>query len=240
MMSKEFARTVIGILGNIISLVLFLSPVQTFHTIWKRKSVEQYSPVPYMATLANCGLWALYGMPMVHPHSTLVVTINGLGLFIEIVFLSLFFVFSDLKKRLRVMIVVVAVCVCLAVLALLVLILAPTTQLRSTVVGSIAMAANILMYASPLSVMKLVITTRSVEYMPFLLSLFTLLNAICWTSYALIKFDLFLMIPNAMGAFFGVAQLILYAVFYKSTKQIMASKKAQTQVSLTEIRTESK
>ncbi|GER34639.1 bidirectional sugar transporter SWEET4 [Striga asiatica] len=192
-----------------------------------------------MATLANCGLWALYGMPMVHPHSTLVVTINGLGFFIEITFLTLFFIFSDLKKRLRVVIIMVAICVCLAVLALLVLILAGTTQLRSTVVGSIAMAANILMYASPLSVMKLVITTRSVEYMPFLLSLFTLLNAICWLSYALIQFDLFLMIPNGMGTFFGLAQLILYAVFYKSSKQIIASKRAQTQVGLTEIRPDS-
>ncbi|KAK6140652.1 hypothetical protein DH2020_025610 [Rehmannia glutinosa] len=234
MFSKEDARTVIGIIGNIISLVLFLSPVPTFYRIWKKKSVEQYSPVPYLATIINCALWVLYGLPMVHPHSILVVTINGSGFVIEIVYLSLFFIFSDSKKRLRVVVVVVMECIFLAVLAILVLTLAHTTKLRSTIVGSICMAGNIMMYASPLSIMKLVITTKSVEYMPFFLSLFSFLNGVCWASYALIPFDPFLMAPNGMGALLGLAQLILYAAFYKSTKKIMAAKKAQGQVGLTE------
>ncbi|GFP89497.1 bidirectional sugar transporter sweet7, partial [Phtheirospermum japonicum] len=220
--------------GNIISLVLFLSPVQTFYRVWKKKSVEQYSAVPYLATFANCALWGLYGLPMVHPHSILVVTINGAGFLIEIVFLSLFFTFSDSKSRLRVVVVLVVECVFVGGLALLVLTLAHTTKLRSAIVGSIAMAANILMYAAPLSIMKLVITTTSVEYMPFFLSLFSFLNAICWTSYALIPLDPFLLAPNAIGTLFGLAQLALYATFYKSTKKIMAAKKAQKQVGLTE------
>jgi len=36
-----------------------------------------------------------------------------------------------------------------------------------------------------------VITTKSVEYMPFFLSLVNFLNGICWTAYALIRFDLY-------------------------------------------------
>lgn len=35
-----------------------------------------------------------------------------------------------------------------------------------------------------------VIKTKSVEYMPFLLSLVNFLNGSCWTAYALIRFDL--------------------------------------------------
>ncbi|XP_011081454.1 bidirectional sugar transporter SWEET7-like [Sesamum indicum] len=231
--SKDDARTAVGIIGNIISLVLFLSPVPTFYRIWKKKSVEQYSPVPYLATFANCGLWVLYGLPMVHPKSTLVVTINGTGFVIEILYLSLFLIFSDAKKRLRIVAVVVAECVFLAVLAILVLSLAHTTKLRSTIVGSICMAGNIFMYASPLSVMKLVITTRSVEYMPFSLSLFSFLNGVSWTSYALIRFDPFIAAPNGMGTVLGLAQLLLYATFYRSTKRIMAERKAQGEVGLT-------
>uniref|UniRef100_A0A452ZPK4 Uncharacterized protein n=1 Tax=Aegilops tauschii subsp. strangulata TaxID=200361 RepID=A0A452ZPK4_AEGTS len=34
--------------------------------------------------------------------------------------------------------------------------------------------------------------TRSVEYMPFVLSLVNFLNGCCWTGYALIKFDLYI------------------------------------------------
>ena len=36
-----------------------------------------------------------------------------------------------------------------------------------------------------------VIKTKSVEYMPFLLSLVNFLNGSCWTAYALIRFDLY-------------------------------------------------
>ncbi|KAL2233106.1 UNVERIFIED_CONTAM: Bidirectional sugar transporter SWEET7 [Sesamum indicum] len=206
----------------------------TFYRIWKKRSVEQYSPIPYLATFINCGLWVLYGLPLVHPHSTLVVTINGTGFVIEILYLSLFLIFSDSKKRLRLVVIVVAECIFVAALALLVLTLVHTTKLRSAIIGSICMVGNIMMYASPLAVMKLVIRTRSVEYMPFFLSLFSFLNGVSWTAYALIRFDPFIVAPNGMGTVLGLAQLILYATFYKSTKRIMAERKAQSEVDLAE------
>ncbi|KAK3164721.1 hypothetical protein QOZ80_1AG0023700 [Eleusine coracana subsp. coracana] len=53
--------------------------------------------------------------------------------------------------------------------------------------------------------------------MPFFLSLVSFLNGVCWTSYALIRFDLYVTIPNGLGTFFGLVQLILYACYYKST-----------------------
>ncbi|KAK4423145.1 Bidirectional sugar transporter SWEET4 [Sesamum alatum] len=232
MFSTELARTVVGIIGNVIALILFLSPVPTFCRIWKKRSVEQYSPLPYLATFINCGLWVLYGLPLVHPHSTLVVTINGTGFVIEILYLSLFLIFSDSKKRLRLVVIVVVECIFVAALALLVLTLVHTTKLRSAIIGSICMIGNIMMYASPLAVMKLVITTRSVEYMPFFLSLFSFLNGVSWTAYALIRFDIFILAPNGMGTLLGLAQLILYATFYKSTKRMMAERKAQSEVDL--------
>ncbi|KAI8546171.1 hypothetical protein RHMOL_Rhmol07G0097000 [Rhododendron molle] len=217
--SKEIARTAVGILGNIISIILFLSPLPTFIQICKKGSVEQFSAAPYLATLINCSLWVLYGLPMVHPNRTLVLTINGAGVVIELVYLLLFFRYSDRRKKLRVVGIMLVECVILAALAILVMTLAHTTKVRSTTVGSIALVGNVLMYASPLSVMKMVITTRSVEYMPLSLSLASLANGICWTTYAVIRFDPFIAVPNGLGMVFGLAQLVLYATFYRSTKK---------------------
>ena len=42
----------------------------------------------------------------------------------------------------------------------------------------------------------MVIQTKSVEYMPLFLSLASLVNGICWTAYALIKFDLYITVSN--------------------------------------------
>ncbi|KAJ9706272.1 hypothetical protein PVL29_001681 [Vitis rotundifolia] len=225
MSSAEVARTAVGILGNIIALFLFLSPVPTFISIWKKGSVEQYSPVPYLATFINCMVWVLYGLPMVHPHSTLVVTINGTGFVIELVYLILFIVFSNRGNRLRVIMIALVEIIFVAIVALLTLTMVHTTQRRSMIVGTICILFNIMMYASPLSVMKLVIRTKSVEYMPFFLSLAAFGNGIAWTTYALIRFDLFITVPNGLGTLFAAAQLTLYAMFYKSTKRQLAERK---------------
>ncbi|XVE64650.1 hypothetical protein DITRI_Ditri07aG0117600 [Diplodiscus trichospermus] len=99
-----------------------------------------------------------------------------------------------------------------------------TTKRRSMVVGIIAILFNIMMYAAPLSVMKLVITTKSVEYMPFFLSLASLANGVAWTTYAFLPFDPFIAVPNGLGTLFSLAQLLLYATYYKSTKRIIAAR----------------
>nr|XP_043608542.1 bidirectional sugar transporter SWEET6b-like [Erigeron canadensis] len=232
MVSADLARNVIGVIGNIISIILFLSTVPTFYKIWKKKSVEQFSPVPYLVTFVNCGLWIFYGLPLVHPHSLLVTTTNGAGIIIESVYLLLFIIYCDRKKRVRVLLVLVAEIIFLAVLVVCVLTLAHTTKVRSAIVGGLCMAGNIMMYAAPLSIMKMVITTKSVEYMPFLLSLFCFANGVCWFTYALIRFDIFVIIPNGVGALFSLVQLILYACYYKSTKEIIAKRQAKSEVSL--------
>ncbi|XVF10371.1 hypothetical protein REPUB_Repub07fG0177000 [Reevesia pubescens] len=219
-------RNVVGIIGNVISLFLFLSPVPTFVQIWKKGSVEQFSPAPYLATLINCMIWVVYGLPMVHPNSTLVITINGTGTVIEFVYLTLFFIFChDKKKRLKVLLIVLVEIIFIAIVTTLVLTIVHTTKRRSMVAGIIAILFNIMMYAAPLSVMKLVISTKSVEYMPFFLSLASFANGVAWTTYAFLPFDPFIAVPNGLGTLFSLAQLMLYATYYKSTKRIMAARK---------------
>lgn len=115
--------------------------------------MEQYSPVPYLATLINCMAWTLYGLPIVHPNSTLVWTINGSGTIIEVVYIILFLIYSDKKKRLMVVLVVALEIIFIGVLTLLVLTLAHTHTKRSLIVGIVSIAFNIMMYASPLTVM---------------------------------------------------------------------------------------
>ncbi|KAI9174012.1 hypothetical protein LWI28_010318 [Acer negundo] len=125
----------------------------TFVQIVKKGSVEQYSPVPYLATLINCMVWVLFGLPMVHPHSILVVTINGTGTAIEFVYIALFLFYSDKKKRLKVFLGVLVELIFIVVVTFLVLTLLHTTKQRSLVVGIICILFNVMMYAAPLSVM---------------------------------------------------------------------------------------
>jgi solute carrier family 50 protein (sugar transporter) len=164
---------------------------------------------------------------MIHPGSILVVTINGSGTAIEFVYIILFFIFSAKKKRLIVIGVVIVELIFVALLTLLVLTLAHTYSKRSMVVGTVCILFNIMMYASPLTVMKMVITTKSVEYMPFFLSFASFANGVVWTAYACIRFDPFIAVPNGLGALFGLTQLILFATYYKSTKRQIEARKSK-------------
>ncbi|KAK7318075.1 hypothetical protein RJT34_02773 [Clitoria ternatea] len=235
MPSPDIARTVVGIIGNVISAFLFLSPVPTFMEIWKKGSVEQFSPIPYLATLLNCMVWTLYGLPMVHPNSILVVTINGSGCIIEIIYITIFLIYSDRSKRLKVALWLFLELIFISILTLITLTLVHSLNKRSAIAGITCILFNIMMYASPLSVMKLVIKTKSVEYMPFCISLASFGNGVAWTTYALIRFDPFITIPNALGTLFSVAQLILYATYYKSTKRQIAARKAGGEVDLSQV-----
>jgi len=83
--------------------------------------------------------------------------------------------------------------------------------------GLIADVFNILMYGAPLTIMKQVIVTRSVKYMPFLVSLFTVINSTCWLTYGGYVGDLWICIPNGSGLLLGIAQLILYSLYCRNS-----------------------
>lgn len=172
-------------------------------------------------------LWALYGLPFIHPDSILLLTISAIGCLIELTYLLLFIIYSDTKRK-KVILILTTLAEILAVgiILSLVLTLAHTTKLRSQIIGVFGDISGVVMYASPLSVMKQVITTKSVEFMPLAVSVASLANALVWTLYAIHPFDLYVAVPNGLGCFLGLAQLILYATYYKSTKDQLAARTA--------------
>jgi solute carrier family 50 (sugar transporter) len=142
----------------------------TFVGIWKKRAVEQYSPIPYVATLLNCMMWVLYGLPLVHPHSMLVVTINGTGMLIQLTYVALFILCSAGAVRRRVVLLFAAEVAFVVALAALVLTLAHTHERRSMLVGIVSVFFGTGMYAAPLSVM--VRTYVVFTYMSLILSLY--------------------------------------------------------------------
>lgn len=166
--------------------------------IVKKRDVEEYVPDPYLATFLNCALWVFYGLPVVHQNSILVATINGAGLAIEVAYLSIYFAYAPKPKRAKMLGVLAVELVFIAAVVAGVVLGADTHEKRSLIVGSLCVFFGTLMYAAPLTIMRQVITTKSVEYMPFTLSLVSFLNGICWTTYALIRFDIFITVRTTV------------------------------------------
>ncbi|XP_008810887.2 bidirectional sugar transporter SWEET1a isoform X2 [Phoenix dactylifera] len=217
----EVAHFLFGIFGNATALFLFLSPIVTFWRIIKHKSTEDFSGIPYNMTLLNCFLSAWYGLPFVSPNNLLVSTINGAGTVIELVYVVIFIVYAPRKVRTKTLcffVIVVAISAIVAFVSLLAL----HGHARKLFCGFAASIFSVVMYGSPLFIMRLVIRTKSVEFMPFFLSLFSFLCGTSWFIYGLLGRDPFVWVQNGCGSALGAVQLILYAI-YRNHKGAVAA-----------------
>lgn len=201
--------------------LLYLSPTPTFWRIVKRRSTEEFESLPYICKLLNAYFWIFYGV--IKPDSLLVATVNMFGAVTEIIFLIIFLLFAPPRMKARTAILVAILDVGFPAAAVLMTQFLLHGEMRIDVAGLLCIVFSMIAYASPLSAMKTVMTTKSVEYMPFLLSFIFFLNGGVWTFYALLTNDWFVGIPNGTGFFLGTAQLILYAMYWKSkpSKQVL-------------------
>ncbi|KAM1191761.1 hypothetical protein FF1_012339 [Malus domestica] len=141
----------VGVIGNIISVLMFLAPVPTFWRIVKHRSTEDFESLPYVCTLLNSSLWTYYGI--IKSGELLVATINGFGATVEIVYLCLFLKYAPAKMRVKTVILIGTLDVGFLAVAILATWLALVGDTRIDAIGFICAGLNIIMYASPLVVM---------------------------------------------------------------------------------------
>ncbi|XP_074267511.1 bidirectional sugar transporter NEC1-like [Silene latifolia] len=88
---------------------------------------------------------------------------------------------------------------------------------RETSVGWICAVFSVCVFAAPLSVMKMVIKTKSVEFMPFCLSFSLTLCAVMWFFYGFLIQDFYIAMPNVLGFLLGITQMLLYIIYKNSS-----------------------
>ncbi|GJS59722.1 uncharacterized mitochondrial protein-like protein [Tanacetum coccineum] len=212
---------ILGIIGNVISILMFASPIGTFKHVVKNKSTEDYKGIPYITTLLSTSLWTFYGL--MKPGGLLVVTVNAVGSIFQLIYVIIFLIYAPEHKRKQSLKLVAALNIGFFGGVVAVTLGAFHGSERLLISGIICSGLTIGMYASPLSAMKTVIKTQSVEYMPFFLSFFQFLNGGIWATYALLVRDIFIGVPNGIGFVLGSAQLIIYAM-YKNKSSSQKSK----------------
>ncbi|XP_068664972.1 bidirectional sugar transporter SWEET14-like [Aristolochia californica] len=226
-----------GILGNIISLMVLLAPVPTFYRICKKKSTEGFLSTPYVVTLFSASLWIYYSV--LNTHASLVLTINLVTCAIETGYIGIYLFYAPKKARIVTLRWLLLLNVGAFSLVLLLTLFLAKGLIRIKVMGWICMVFTISVFAAPLSIMKLVVRTKSVEFMPFPLTFCLTLSAIAWFFYGFFLRDYFVALPNVIGFILGVLQIVLYAIFYRRSATTMLEEKLPThQVQMEEVHLE--
>ncbi|XP_030474846.1 bidirectional sugar transporter SWEET1-like [Syzygium oleosum] len=210
----DVLRFLSGVLGNAVGLLFFLAPMTTLKRIVRSQSTEQFSGVPCMITLLSCSLYTWYGLPFVSPDNLLILIRNSMGVEIELTYVLIFITYAP-KERAKI-VGLSGLALILFLTFALVSLFALHGKTQKLFCGIMIDISSTIMYASPLLVMMLVIKTKSVEFMPFLLSLSCFLLGIFWLAYSLLSRDPFLIVPNGLGTALGIVQLILYAMYRKN------------------------
>ena len=75
---------VFGWVGCCAAWLLFLSPLPTMSKIRRRGHIGDFSALPYLVSTLQCGMWAVYALPMVTPCKTQPLVTNAVGFVLEL------------------------------------------------------------------------------------------------------------------------------------------------------------
>ncbi|KAJ6374558.1 hypothetical protein OIU78_030126 [Salix suchowensis] len=207
-----------GLLGNLVSCLVCLAPLPTFYQICKNKTSEGFQSIPYVIALFSAMLWLFYAV--FSEDAILLITINTFAFFMETGYIAVYLYYATKKvKILTFKLLLLFNIFGLGLICSLALFLTQG-QKRVQVLGWICMIFSLCVFAAPLFIVRKVIRTKSVEFMPFSLSFFLTLSAVMWFFYGYLKKDQFVAVPNILGFLFGIIQMVLY-VIYRNPKKIL-------------------
>ncbi|XVF49560.1 hypothetical protein PTKIN_Ptkin04bG0022500 [Pterospermum kingtungense] len=197
----------------------------TFYQIYKKKTSEGFQSIPYVVSLFSAMLWIYYAL--LKKDAMLLITINTFCVFIQTFYIVTYFYYGPKKEK----VVTVKLILLFNVFGFGVVFLSTfflkNPKIRLCVLGYICMAFALSVFVAPLGIVRKVIKTKSVEYMPFSLSLFLSLGAVMWFFYGLMLKDMNIAVPNVLGFIFGVLQMILYAIYKNYPKKMVEDPKLQ-------------
>ncbi|EMS67211.1 Bidirectional sugar transporter SWEET12 [Triticum urartu] len=206
----------VGILGNILSFLVILAPVPTFYRVYTRKSTESFQSVPYAMALLSAMLWLYYALLT---KDLLLLTINTVGGVVESAYLAIYLAYAPKQARaFTVKLVCIMNMALYGAMVCVLQLLVKDGESRVTIAGGIGSAFALAVFVAPLAIIRQVIRTKSVEFLPFWLSFFLTISAVVWFFYGLLMKDFFVAAPNVLGLLFGLAQMSLHLV-YKNPKK---------------------
>ncbi|XP_074295735.1 bidirectional sugar transporter SWEET15-like [Silene latifolia] len=202
--------TIVGILGNIVSGMVYLAPLPTYYRIYRKKSTESFESMPYVVALFSAMLWIYYAILKTKEYYLVSIKV---GCVIEALYIVIYLAYASKTARIcRAKLFLSLNLAAFSMIVIIIQLIPSNSSKRVLVLGYLCAIVSIAVYAAPLSIMVKVIQTKSVEFMPFALSFFLTVCAVIWLVYGLLRQDLFISIPNIFGFVLGLLQMTLYII----------------------------
>ncbi|XP_057826259.1 bidirectional sugar transporter SWEET3b-like [Cryptomeria japonica] len=216
---NKLIRCGAGILGGTFALLMYGAPLGIFWRVNNKKTTGEMSGVPYAIGLFNCLIYTLYGSPLISNgwENSVVMGTNALGILLQFCFCIIYLRFAPSKSKRRMGLMVGGVLVVFVSIAVTSLCGLEAAH-KKVFVGTVGMVASIFLYGSPLSDIRVVYRTKSVECMSFYFLMFAFLGSLLWLVYGALSKDLLIMIPNFFGIPLASVQMIIYCTYWQNSR----------------------
>jgi solute carrier family 50 protein (sugar transporter) len=204
-------------LGCVVALTMFASPLQAVLLARKQNNLGDLNPIPFVAIIANCICWIVYGCINTDPY---VIAANQPGLLLGAFMSLVCYGLADLKVRVALersliffLFVISSTCIYMALLV-------QDHADQVEMAGYLAVFILLIYYAAPLSVLAKVVLRRNSASLYWPLSVTSCVNGSLWVAYGMAVGDLFVWGPNAIGAALGALQLLLVFMFPANKSEV--------------------
>ena len=198
---------IIGWVGTGIAIYFYIAPAVPFIKLVKESlKVNEVPGILLICSFMNCILWADYGLQI---DTFQVYLANGIGGAITLIWITIYLIYLG-KKSLK---------IALFLIILLMVLVGGISYIfykiiNEEITGFVAMIFNILMYAAPGEKIFQVFKTKQYKLIPIFSTIGGLSCSLCWLIFAIYKIDIKMIIPNGLGLFCAIFQIIIYLIFY--------------------------
>jgi hypothetical protein len=146
---------------------LFSTQIPTYIVVIRNRTVGKLSILPTIGTWSNCSAWCIYAL-LIKDNAILIV--NVIGACIALVYLALYLAFSPTTGR-TALVLIGVFGICATVYAGVALPSSMSPSEKSSIMGSVAVACNVAMFAAPIAQLRIALMSFDPNAIPALLIL---------------------------------------------------------------------
>ena len=207
MSGNQLFGEIFGWVGTGIAIYFYLAPAVPFiKLVNDHLKVNEVPGILLICSFMNCILWADYGLL---DDTFQVYLANGIGGAITLIWITIFLIYIG-KQNLKIaLLYIILLMICVGGISYVFYFL-----IDKDITGKVAMIFNILMYAAPGEKIFKVFKTKKYNLIPIFSTIGGFFCSLCWLAFGIYKGDINLIIPNGLGLFFSILQIVVYLIFY--------------------------
>ncbi|XP_019870119.1 sugar transporter SWEET1 [Aethina tumida] len=216
-MDTEDLKNFLSVSASLCAILQFLTGILVCQKVVQNKSTGDNSAFPFVSGCLSTALWLRYGF-LIEDRSIILVNTVGSALFVG--YVVVFYIYSVKTEF-----IVRQILVCGLFLLLTLLYVERATQVTEAQnhLGVICTAVTILFFAAPLSSLLHVIKVKNTESLPYPIILASFVVCLQWLVYGYLLEDMFIQIPNFLGALLSGFQLSLFYVYPNVKSKVYAN-----------------